>query len=204
MRIKTIINLWKFPILGIIYCFMKADDRELLLADLKRFEISWAEQSCLNSLLFRIFVMLIKERSFSSVMLFRLNSQIILKAIFDVVWRPLKTIELNSISGEIGPGLWVSHNYMVISVYSAGKNFRVGPGVVIGLKKEKAKKIINPVIGDDVYICANSTVVGGVKIGNNVVVCPGSVVINDIPSNCTVAGNPAKIIKKREKTYLDI
>lgn len=45
---------------------------------------------------------------------------------------------------------------------------------------------------------------GGVKIGNNVVVCPGSVVINDIPSNCTVAGNPAKIIKKREKTYLDI
>ena len=93
---------------------------------------------------------------------------------------------------------------MVVSVYSAGRNFRVGPGVVIGLKKDQNKEIINPIIGNDVYICANSTVVGGITIGDNVVVAPGSVVINDIPSNVTVAGNAAKIIRNRESDYMHL
>ena len=35
----------------------------------------------------------------------------------------------------------------------------------------------------------------GVKIGNQVIVGAGSVVTKDVPSNCIVAGNPAKIIK---------
>lgn len=36
----------------------------------------------------------------------------------------------------------------------------------------------------------------GVHIGNECVVGAGSVVTKDIPSNCIVAGNPAKIIRK--------
>jgi acetyltransferase-like isoleucine patch superfamily enzyme len=35
----------------------------------------------------------------------------------------------------------------------------------------------------------------GVKIGNEVIVGSMSVVTKDVPSNCIVAGNPAKIIK---------
>ena len=40
----------------------------------------------------------------------------------------------------------------------------------------------------------------GVKIGDEVVVGSGSVVTKDVPSNCIVAGNPAKIIKEGIKT----
>ncbi|MDO5463801.1 MAG: DapH/DapD/GlmU-related protein [Akkermansia sp.] len=51
-------------------------------------------------------------------------------------------------------------------------------------------------VGDNVEIGANVTIIGGVKIGNNSVIGAGSVVVKDVPANCVVAGNPAKIIKK--------
>ena len=89
-----------------------------------------------------------------------------------------------------------SHNSMVVFVHTAGENFRVGPNVVIGMKKDKDKKIINPTIGDNVYIAANSTVIGGITVGDNVIIGAGSVVTKDVPANCIVVGNPARIIKK--------
>ena len=52
------------------------------------------------------------------------------------------------------------------------------------------------IIGDDVWVGANSTILPGVTIGDFSVVAAGSVVIKDIPSGVLVAGNPA-IIKKR-------
>ena len=36
----------------------------------------------------------------------------------------------------------------------------------------------------------------GIKIGDEVIVGAGSVVVKDVPSNCIVAGNPAKIVKE--------
>lgn len=54
-------------------------------------------------------------------------------------------------------------------------------------------------IGDNVFVGCNSIVLPGVTIGNNVVVGAGSVVIGDVPNNCVVAGNPAKIIKRDAK-----
>lgn len=44
-------------------------------------------------------------------------------------------------------------------------------------------------------IGTRAIILPGVKIGDEVVVGSGSVVTKDIPSNCIVAGNPAKIIK---------
>ena len=44
-------------------------------------------------------------------------------------------------------------------------------------------------------IFTGATVFGGVTIGDNVTIGAGAVVSSDIPSNCTVAGNPARIVK---------
>ena len=201
MMLKIVLNMWRFPGTALIYALLNWKEKNLIIEDLKRFQFSGGaikENSVID-----IFYMLVSEKAFQSVMLFRLTNRRILKTFFNLIWNPLKTIELNAVSGKIGPGFWISHNYMVVSVYSAGKNFRVGPGVVIGLKKEKDKKIINPIFGDDVYVCANATVVGGINIGDNVVICPGSVVVHDVPSNCTVAGNPATVIKQRVGTYME-
>lgn len=59
--------------------------------------------------------------------------------------------------------------------------------------------ILKPVnIGDDVWIGANCTILGGVNIGNGAVVGAGSLVNKDIPPYAIAVGNPAKIIKYRE------
>lgn len=39
-------------------------------------------------------------------------------------------------------------------------------------------------------------IIPGVKIGNNVVVGAGAVVTKDVPDNCVVVGNPARILKR--------
>ena len=36
-------------------------------------------------------------------------------------------------------------------------------------------------------------------IGNNVVVGAGCVVVHDVPDNCTVVGNPARVVKQNGK-----
>ena len=51
-------------------------------------------------------------------------------------------------------------------------------------------------IGKRCFIGANAIIMCGVKIGDEVVVGSAAVVTKDVPSNCIVAGNPARIIKK--------
>lgn len=53
----------------------------------------------------------------------------------------------------------------------------------------------NPVIGNNVTIGANYVIIGDITIGDNVLIGAGSVVVKDIPSNCVVAGVPAKVIR---------
>jgi virginiamycin A acetyltransferase len=53
------------------------------------------------------------------------------------------------------------------------------------------------IIGNDVWIGQNSTILPGVRIGNGAIIVMKSVVGNDIEPYTTVAGNPARIIMKR-------
>ena len=51
-------------------------------------------------------------------------------------------------------------------------------------------------IGNNVWIGTSAVILKGVTIGDGAVVAAGTVVTKDVPSNCLVAGNPAKIIKE--------
>lgn len=53
------------------------------------------------------------------------------------------------------------------------------------------------IIGNDVWIGQNVTILPGVHIGNGAIIGANSVVSKDIPSYHIAAGNPCKIIKKR-------
>ena len=48
-------------------------------------------------------------------------------------------------------------------------------------------------------IGANSIIIAGVTIGENALVGAGSIVTKDVPSNAVVAGNPARIIRYKDK-----
>ncbi len=50
-------------------------------------------------------------------------------------------------------------------------------------------------IGDDVRIGSNVTLLP-INIGDKCIIGAGAVVTKDLPANCVVIGNPAKIIKK--------
>ena len=52
-----------------------------------------------------------------------------------------------------------------------------------------------PIIGNNVFVAANSVVIGDIKIGNNVIIGAGSVVTKDLPDNGVYFGNPAKLYK---------
>ena len=54
-------------------------------------------------------------------------------------------------------------------------------------------------IGNNVWIGENASVLSGVEIGENAILGANSVVTKDIPKNCIVAGNPAKVIKIFDK-----
>lgn len=62
-----------------------------------------------------------------------------------------------------------------------------------GLVPFVLKKVI---LEDHCFIGVNSVIMPGVRVGKAAVVCSGSVVICDVPPYTTVAGNPAKVIKR--------
>ena len=53
-------------------------------------------------------------------------------------------------------------------------------------------------IGDDVWIGRECLMIGGKKIGNHTIIGARSVVSKDIPDYVIAAGNPIRIIRKRE------
>ncbi|HET8687253.1 MAG TPA: acyltransferase, partial [Methanosarcina sp.] len=55
------------------------------------------------------------------------------------------------------------------------------------------------IVGNNVYIGMNCTILPGVKIGDDVIVGAGAVVTKDIPSRSVAAGVPARVIKSLDE-----
>jgi len=55
----------------------------------------------------------------------------------------------------------------------------------------------NTVIGNDVWIGQNSTILAGVHIGDGAIIGLNSVIGSNVPPYTIVVGNPAKVIRKR-------
>lgn len=63
------------------------------------------------------------------------------------------------------------------------------------LRKWKHSKALPVVIGPNVWVGSFARVCKGVTIGENSIVAANAVVTKDVPPNCIVAGNPARIVK---------
>ena len=99
-----------------------------------------------------------------------------------------------SLSSNIDSGLYLGHPYNITvgGDVKIGKNVNIHKGATIGATtRGKAKG--SPVIGNNVFIGINSTVVGGINIGDDVLIAPNSYVNFDVPSHSIVIGNPGKI-----------
>ena len=79
------------------------------------------------------------------------------------------------------------------------KKTKIGNHVIIGtnvLTGGRSNKEGHPVIGNNVYIATGAKVLGDIIISDNVIIGANAVVIHDVPSNCSVGGIPAKILKE--------
>lgn len=56
------------------------------------------------------------------------------------------------------------------------------------------------IIGDYAWICSRVTILPGVRIGKGAICAAGAVVTHDVPEDTIVAGVPAKVIRKRNRT----
>lgn len=59
---------------------------------------------------------------------------------------------------------------------------------------------VDTYIGSRCHIGARSMIYPGVQIGNGCIVAAGSVVMVNVPDNCLVSGNPARIVEKNIRT----
>ena len=57
------------------------------------------------------------------------------------------------------------------------------------------------IIGNNVHIGINAIILPGITIGDNVIVGVGAIVTKDVPSNCVVAGVPARIVRTLEDYF---
>ncbi len=100
-------------------------------------------------------------------------------------------------STKIAGGLMCYHPFAtVINAKSIGANFQFRNGLTIGNKGNDNSFL--PTIGNDVTVGANVVIIGDIIIGDKVIIGAGSVVVKDVPANCVVAGNPARIIREIE------
>ena len=101
----------------------------------------------------------------------------------------------------IGKGLSLYHGQALVVNKSTviGAHCVLRNSTTIGHKKLADGSFSGcPRIGNHVDIGANVCIIGDIIIGDNVIIGAGSVVTKDVPSNCTVVGNPARVLVKSE------
>lgn len=89
---------------------------------------------------------------------------------------------------------------------SIGKHVMMGPEVLIITEDHKAKDRGfdgyvrgEIVIGDNAWIGARAILLKKAVIGKNAIIGAGSVVTGPIPDDAVACGNPAKVVKMRDK-----
>jgi serine O-acetyltransferase len=138
---------------------------------------------------FRNFIwLMVNYKAFRNVLYFRIKGW---SRFISWLYRP-QNEPIISVEKQLGKGLFFCHGFATIVVAkSIGENCWINQQVTIGDSSTGT-----PSIGNNVMIYAGALVLGNITIGDNAIIGAGAVVVKDVPANCTVVGNPARIVKK--------
>jgi serine O-acetyltransferase len=107
-------------------------------------------------------------------------------------------------SAKIGHSFYIGHFGGIIINADAiiGTNCNISQGVTVGVSGLGGKRGV-PVIGNEVYIGANTVVAGKITVGNNVLIGACSLVNFSLLDNSVALGVPAVIISQNgSKGYI--
>lgn len=104
----------------------------------------------------------------------------------------------------IGKGFFIDHGSGIVigETTEIGDNVTLYQGVTLGgTGKVKGKR--HPTIGNNVTVSVGAKVLGAITIGDNVKIGGGAVVLKSVPANCTVVGNPGRIVVRDGARVVD-
>lgn len=102
----------------------------------------------------------------------------------------------------IGKGLFIDHGDGVVigETTVIGDNVTLYQGVTLGgTGKDVGKR--HPTLGNDVVVGAGAKVLGPFTVGAGSKIGAGAVVLKEVPPNCTVVGNPGRIVRREGRPH---
>lgn len=106
-----------------------------------------------------------------------------------------------SYKAKIGKGTALGYGGIGCVIHAQaeiGENCKISQNVTIAAKDGKAPKI-----GNNVFIGANSVIIGDVEIGDNCFIGALTLVNKSFPANSMIVGIPAKNIRQRDQEELE-
>jgi acetyltransferase-like isoleucine patch superfamily enzyme len=110
---------------------------------------------------------------------------------------------------SIGKNCKISSHTFICEGVHIGDGCFIGHGVIFindkypkavnpdgSMQTDQDWKVLETYIEDNVSVGSGSIIMGGIRIGKGALIGAGAVVTRDVPSGYTVAGIPARIIKK--------
>ncbi len=121
-----------------------------------------------------------------------------------ILLQPFYLLQTKFYKMDISPSARISLGAKLDKTYPVGIHIGdesyVASGALV-FSHDFARSIrTNTYIGKRCFIGANAIIMPGLKIGNQCIVGAGAVVTKDVPDNCIVAGNPARVIKENITT----
>ena len=107
-------------------------------------------------------------------------------------------------TARIGHSFYIGHYGGIIfnDDVVLGDNCNIAQGVTLGISGWGEKRGV-PIIGNNVFIGPNATIVGKISIGDGAMICANSFVNADVETSTTMMGVPATpISQKGSKKYI--
>ncbi len=161
--------------------------RDIMLADLARWVSVRGAQRGRAGWIMDFSDLMGRLPEFRSLFYFRLGPW---GKVLGLLMKPMTHLYL---CGDIGPGLFIEHGFStIVVVKKMGANGWINQQVTVGWAHDDCPTTI----GQNVKIHAGAKVLGNLTVGDNCVIGANAVVIKSVPSNCTVVGVPAYIVRR--------